>query len=166
MNIDCVQSIGHSPVSHTSTHILCILSVAVSPANLNNSAGTSSGPALFLLAVSLIARSTSDLSGAGSFMCSPSILHASSPSYNSSQYSFHLSATSSLFVISSSVFDFTQINCRILIIYINIRNTCAHYICKTLVHNYYYYYYYCRKSLDMYITYREILVISSLFLYY
>src|SRR5688572_12058899 len=81
MNIDFVQSSGHSPVSHTSTHILCILSIAVSPANLNNSAGTSSGPALFLLADPFIARSTSDLRGPGSFACSPIILYASSPSF-------------------------------------------------------------------------------------
>jgi len=43
MNVENVHSSGHSPVSQIATHILYILSSAVSPPALNRSAGTSSG---------------------------------------------------------------------------------------------------------------------------
>jgi len=44
MNVDNVHSSDHSPVFQIATHILCILSSAVSPPALNSSAGSSSGP--------------------------------------------------------------------------------------------------------------------------
>ena len=44
MNVEDVHFSGHLPVSQIATHILCILSSAVSPPVLNSSAGTSSGP--------------------------------------------------------------------------------------------------------------------------
>jgi len=75
------------------THILCILSSAVSPPALNSSAGTSSGPMALRLAVWWIAWATSERSDGGSccqYSCS--VPFPSSLWYKSSQYPFHLSA--------------------------------------------------------------------------
>jgi len=51
MNVENINSSGHSPVSQITTCILCILSSTVSPPALNSSAGTSSGPVSLRLAV-------------------------------------------------------------------------------------------------------------------
>jgi len=51
VNVENVNSSGHSPVFQIATHILCILSSTVSPPTLNSSAGTSSGPVALRLAV-------------------------------------------------------------------------------------------------------------------
>ena len=48
MNVENVHSSGHSPVSQIATHILWNLSSAVCSPALNSSAGSSSGPVLWL----------------------------------------------------------------------------------------------------------------------
>lgn len=93
MNVEYVHSSGHSPVSQIATHILCIRSSTDSPPSLNNSAGTSSGPVDFRLAVCRMARATSERSGGGSrsWYTQPRPFPSWSL-YRSSQYSFHRSA--------------------------------------------------------------------------
>src|SRR6218665_854534 len=101
MKIESTQSSGHSPSSHNAAYMSCNLSTVASPPCLNNSAGTPSGPADFPLLSCLVALLISDLKGGGSLSCPPPCSSVSAPLYNSSQYSFHLSAMSSGFVIYS-----------------------------------------------------------------
>src|SRR6218665_2083610 len=126
MNIELIRSSGHSPVSHKAVHIRCILSSVLSPAYLNSSAGTSSGPALFPFAISLIALATSDLSGAGSRVYVFSFPTSSLSADNSSQYSLHLSPIIPLSLIFSPSLELTQTNCglNVFVSVFTVWNTC------------------------------------------
>ena len=93
MKVGYVHSSGHSPVSQIATDVYCILSSTDCPPFLNNSAGTSSEPVDFQLAVWWMARATSERSGGGSrswysqpFPFPPLLL------YRSWQNSFHRAA--------------------------------------------------------------------------
>src|SRR6218665_3973994 len=110
MKIESIQSSDHSPSPHNAAHMSCNLSTVASPPCLNNSAGTPSGPAAFPLLSCLIALLISDLKGCGSLSCPPPCSSVSAPLYNSLQYSFHLLAMSSGFVIIQYILSIFRVN--------------------------------------------------------